>query len=319
MPAAGPRGPAGGTTLSTSPATPQPRADAVGTPPFRCAAAALERGDALSGSATHVAAFLVVEHHGPWGTAVLRDSRLDPDVRRHLSVTGAVRVLLARRHHRAHRGSTYAVFVCFPHEQRLLRHEVGDHRELLDLDVAALARGDAPAGWQPEPGPLYGVCTHGRHDACCAERGRPVAAALTAARPEQTWEVSHVGGDRFAANLLVLPEGLCYGQVTADEAPALAQRHDDGRLDLDRLRGRASRPMHVQHAEIALRRHLGEDRRDAVRVVRRDGAVTVFAHGADTWSVGVERRLTDVEGQLTCGAAGVGRVPVFEVVSLERV
>ena len=101
------------------------------------------------------------------------------------------------------------------------------------------------------------MCTHGRHDACCAERGRPVAAALTAARPEQTWEVSHVGGDRFAANLLVLPEGLYYGQVTADEAPGLAQRarRRAGSTSTGCAAG-ASRPMHVQHAEIALRRHL---------------------------------------------------------------
>ena len=63
------------------------------------------------------------------------------------------------------------------------------------------------------------VCTHGRHDACCAERGRPVAAALAAAHPEQTWEVSHIGGDRFAANVLVLPDGLYYGRVSAADAP----------------------------------------------------------------------------------------------------
>ena len=34
-----------------------------------------------------------------------------------------------------------------------------------------------------------------------------------------TWEVSHIGGDRFAANLLVLPEGLYYGRVVAGRPP----------------------------------------------------------------------------------------------------
>src|SRR4029453_5830608 len=60
----------------------------------------------------------------------------------------------------------------------------------------------------------------GRHGACCAERGRPVAAALAQAHPEETWEVSHIGGDRFAGNLLVLPNGLYYGRL--DPGPALA-------------------------------------------------------------------------------------------------
>lgn len=251
---------------------------------------------------------------------MLRDSRLDADVRQHLSGIGAVRVLLARRHHRAHRGATYTVHLCFPHPQRLLRREVADHRELLDLDVAALARGEEPTGWEVVDGPLYAVCTHGRHDACCAERGRPVAAALAHVRPEETWEVSHVGGDRFAANVLVLPEGLYYGQVTAAGASDLAERHEAGRLDLDHLRGRSSRPMHVQHAEVALRRHLDDDRRDALRVVRRDGATTVFAHGGDTWSVAVERvEQPDAEpARMTCNAAAPGRPARFEVTSLVR-
>ena len=50
-----------------------------------------------------------------------------------------------------------------------------------------------------EPEPMLLVCTHGVHDTCCAVRGRPVAAALARRWPEATWECSHVGGDRFAA------------------------------------------------------------------------------------------------------------------------
>ena len=42
-----------------------------------------------------------------------------------------------------------------------------------------------------------------------------MAAALERLRPGRVWECSHVGGDRFAANVLVLPHGLLYGRVTA--------------------------------------------------------------------------------------------------------
>ena len=77
-------------------------------------------------------------------------------------------------------------------------------------------RGGVPAA-RPVPradaDPLYLVCTHGRHDACCALRGRPVALELDRVRPGRVWETSHVGGDRFAANLLVLPTGEVYGRV----------------------------------------------------------------------------------------------------------
>ena len=80
-----------------------------------------------------------------------------------------------------------------------------------------------------------------------------------------------MGGDRFAANMVVLPEGLYYGRMDPGTAAQVAALHEDGRVDLARLRGRASYPMHVQYAEIALRRHLEEDRLDAVRLGRPTG------------------------------------------------
>jgi hypothetical protein len=167
-------------------------------------------------------------------------------------------------------------------------------------------------------GPLFGVCTHGRHDACCAERGRPVAAALTASHPAETWEISHMGGDRFAANMVVLPEGLYYGRLDPGTASQVAELHEQGRVDLTRLRGRSTYPMHVQYAEIALRRHLEEDRLDAVRLVRRQGWSSVFLRDGVEWSVTV-RRVTREPAQLTCSVERLSPVPVHEVVSIEQI
>jgi (2Fe-2S) ferredoxin len=248
---------------------------------------------------------------------VLRESRLPEGVRTHLGRHKNIKVLLARRHLKAHREPGFEVFVCFPARRLLLTRTVRDHAELLEVDIDAIARGEAP-DWDAVDGPLFGVCTHGRHDVCCAERGRPVAAALTASHPARTWEVSHVGGDRFAANVVALPEGLYYGRMDPGTAGQVASLHEQGRVDLDRLRGRASYPMSVQYAEIALRRHLEEDRLDAVRLVRREGPTSVFRCRDDDWSVTV-RRLTRGEGQLTCGVEKLNPLPVHEVVSLHRI
>lgn len=309
MPPADSRGPARGRPL-----TPSRGGD------FRCSVASEQRLDELAGTATHVTALLLVEHHGPWGTSAPRDSRLPGAVRRHLSTHKNIKVLLARRHHRAHRGSDYRVFLCFPARQLLLTTTFADPEELLGLDLDAVARSEAP-DWPTFDGPVFGVCTHGRHDACCAERGRPVAAALSASHPAQTWEISHMGGDRFAANMVVLPEGLYYGRMEPGSASQVASLHEQGRVDIERLRGRSSYPMPAQYAEIVLRRHLEEDRLDAVRLVRRQGSTCVFAHGSgpdsSEWAVTVSRR-TQGEAQLTCGLERLSPVPVFDVVGLER-
>jgi hypothetical protein len=288
---------------------------------FRCSVASEQRQDDVAGTATHVSAFLLVENHGPWGASAPRDSRLPEDVRRHLATHKNIKVLLARRHHRAHRGDQHRVFLAFPARRQLFASTFVDPDELTLLDLDAVSRGEAP-DWARVDGPLFGVCTHGRHDACCAERGRPVAAALTLSHPEETWEISHMGGDRFAANMVVLPEGLYYARMEPESAPEVALLHLAGRLDLTRLRGRSSYPMHVQYAEIALRRRLGEDRLDAVRLVRRQGWTSVFVvHDrgeSQEWAVTVSRR-THGEGQLTCGLERLSPLPAHDVVSIEQI
>lgn len=258
---------------------------------------------------------MLVEHHGPWGASAPRDTRLPAAVKEHLSGHPNVKVLMVRRHDRARRGSSYAVMVGFPGRGELFTTTVTDPAELTAVDLDPIARGEAPP-WTLMPGPLYGVCTHGRHDTCCAERGRPVAAALTAVRPEATWEISHMGGDRFAANLLVLPEGLYYGGLDPASAAAVAERHEQGRLDLAHLRGRSSYPMLVQYAETALRLRLDEDRASALRLVRRRGGEVTFRHEETDWTV-VVRRDEGAAVRLTCGTDRLSPLPVHEVVSIE--
>lgn len=281
---------------------------------FRCTAAAEGRQDDLAGTATHVSAFLLVEHQGPWGASAPRDSRLPDSVKAHLATHQNVKVLLARRHRRAHRTPQYGMFLAFPERGLLLVASYEHPEELTQLDLDAVSRGEAP-DWTELAGPLYGVCTHGRHDACCAEKGRPVAAALSASHPAQTWEISHMGGDRFAANMVVLPEGLYYGRMEPGSASQVAFLHEQGRVDIERLRGRSSYPMQVQYAEIALRRHLEDDRLEALPLVRRRGATSVFLRDGVEWAVTV-RRVFRGEAQLTCSVERLSPLPVFEVLSI---
>ena len=71
--------------------------------------------------------------------------------------------------------------------------------------------------------------------------GRPLARAMPAPGPADVWECSHLGGDRFAANVVVLPHGFYYGQVPGDGAE-LVRAHGRGQVALPWLRGRAGVP-----------------------------------------------------------------------------
>ena len=295
-------------------------------PGFRCAAASVLRDEPLAGTASTVRAFVLLEHAGSWGVDALRDARLPEDLGgplREKAAEAGVRVLLVRRPGRPPQRHHTAVFAAYadPHRPWLERGDLYDKRDILDLDFAALRAGRS-AGLERDPGNVYAVCTHGRHDACCAERGRPVAAALSAAHPGDTWEVSHIGGDRFSGNLLVLPHGLYYGRLDAPTAVAVGGDHEAGHLELDHLRGRSGYAMPVQAAEIALRRELGETRNDAVRLTHRsrDGAATeaVFAVGGSSWAVLVQTTASETT-RLTCQASRENAIPAHHITSITRV
>jgi len=293
---------------------------------FRCAAAALSRDEPLTGTASQVRAYLLVENPGPWGTEALRDVRLPDEVKRALrtrSAAAGVRTLLVRRHAGADPAPGLRVFAAWadPDEPWLETSTLAAPEVLLDLDLDALGRGESP-GLTPADEPVLCVCTHGRHDACCAELGRPTAAALAASHPEHTWEVSHIGGDRFAANVLVLPDGLYYGRVGAEAAPGLVDVHRSGHLDLDRLRGRSGFGFPVQVAEVALRRSGGEARLGAVRLERGerrgdDRHVRLAAAGT-SYDVVVRCSVAAEPHLLTCRALRDNPQPTYDVVSVEK-
>src|SRR5439155_25430625 len=106
---------------------------------------------------------------------------------------------------------------------------LADAVETLDLDLDRASSGLPTGAGRLETEPLYLVCTHGRHDPCCAERGRPLAAAMSDAGGDRAWECSHIGGDRFAGNLLCFPHGLYFGRAGPQDGPRIAAAYARGK------------------------------------------------------------------------------------------
>jgi hypothetical protein len=138
--------------------------------------------------------------------------------------------------------------------------EYGADADLLELPL------DGSSG-RPDPAATYLVCAHSRHDICCAVRGRPVAGALADVRPGQVWECSHIGGERFAASVLVLPSGMMYGRVQLWLVEQLVAAVDADEVVAPLLRGRIGFAPVAQAAMAFAYEQLGLRRRDAVRVV----------------------------------------------------
>jgi hypothetical protein len=264
-----------------------------------CADLSRDNSEPLAATASRIDHWLLVEYRGLWSRAPLAGSGLSDEVKEHvraqLNAVAPARLLFIKGgRRRGHKG--IAVYHGSTRERgsRFFRHELASYDELLELDLRSEA-GEALDQ------PLFVVCTHGKRDRCCAVYGRPLFDSLrNELGDEWVWQCSHVGGDRFAGNLVVFPHGLYFGRVGAADVPAVVDASLDGRVYLERYRGRCVYPFAVQAAEHAVRSDEGLTRIDDLWLEHVD-------RGGDAWRVvfrsrdgGLhERTVTRELGELT--------------------
>ena len=202
-------------------------------------------------------AWLLIEHPGPWPHEAAEAAQPAPlgDLVRAAAELG-VRVQMIRRPGRRRVGDERRVFLGWTagREPWLRRGQVSaSSPDLCERDLKELAAGVMPSFGSAAAEPVFLVCTHGKRSACCARFGAPLAQALSARHPGKIWETTHVGGHRFAANLVILPHGLYYGPVGVDAATAAISAYQRGTVTPVRYRGRAepAADQEAEHARLA--------------------------------------------------------------------
>ena len=228
-----------------------------------CAEVSAAAGESVAATASRVEHWVLVEYSGYWPYDPLDATVFAGGLRAHLESQLArlplSRLLLVRRPGRARREHVRLVYGATPERGGTFRALTLDrHADLLRLDVAGALLGESEVLGEPLEHPLLLVCTHGKRDRCCARYGQALCAALHERAPEGwVWQASHVGGDRFAGNLVCLPEGLYFGRVGRPDVEDVLSRYLEGAIGLERYRGRSCYPFAVQAAELAVRQRAG--------------------------------------------------------------
>jgi hypothetical protein len=284
------------------------------TAAFRCAEDAESRGEALTGTASRADRFLLVEFPTPWPHKAL--DAFSDELRAALDAAcqamSAKLLLIRRPGGRSPTSGRYlqdgerrwAVY-----DARQRRSQWGVWSTEADLGSLVEAATSVPSdGWAADPVVL--VCTHARHDACCGLRGRPVAVALAAAHGDLVWECTHVGGHRFAANLVFPLDGTYYGRVEADTAVDIVDSHlEKSEVSAEHVRGFSWMAPAAQVVAVEAHRRWGPAGADDVE------AVSVEPLGADRWRVELTggevlpssmtaevERVTGPEARMSCQA-----------------
>jgi hypothetical protein len=275
--------------------------------PF-CSDIARENDEPLGATASRIDHWLLVEYRGLWSSDALAGSGLSDQVKARLRELRLqrprTRLLLIRRPDRR-RHPTLAVYAASSLEGKewLGGLEIAEHEDLRDLDPWDAAT--------PNDEPLFLACTHGKHDPCCARRGRPLFDALSEQLDSgSAWQSTHIGGDRFAGNMLCLPHGVYYGRVERDDVSLVVDEYLNGRISLAHYRGRSCWPFAVQAAERRIRAEEGLTGLDDVSLASAE-------RRGDRWAVAfdtpVGRRELEVVAelgeltQLTCNSEAAKR------------
>ena len=257
-----------------------------------CSDLCLASGEPLLGTAGQVDVWLMVEYKPVWRAKATDDNDLAGPMKAWLERTVAAYAAKGQKARpqfiRRPELDTTDVSLFVGADGELLHFE-GDYAAIAALDLSE----GSDAGFARIEDPHYFVCTNGQRDLCCARYGLPVYARLRELAGRRVWQTTHVGGHRFAPNVLALPQGALYGRVFADEVEAFFAAVERGELALSHLRGRAALPPAAQVAETLI---------DGARALRGiDGDLVTFETAAGARSVSVRESDSAFEVIASCG------------------
>jgi hypothetical protein len=207
---------------------------------YSCSQISQATGIPLHGTATEAQVWILLEYSEKWPAQWLHGNTLPPNIQTWThyleeQIPKSRVAFIKQENHRSVKSLYLAV--TDPSDPRLHHFEWNDYDDLLDLDLPAVVNGDSAHGLVQDR--LVCVCTHGLRDRCCAKLGLPVYSALTGEPMLDAWEITHVGGHRFAANATIFPSGIMYGYVTPTDAPIIGNAARNNSIHLPNYRGRS--------------------------------------------------------------------------------
>ncbi len=227
-----------------------------------CQALASAQNEPMLGTADQVDIWIALEYRGDWHAQALADNGLPAasqvwlreNLRALVAAGRRPRALLIRQDDNAGTPDAGLRLLMAVHQAdsaRLLSFQLADADTLHALDLSRCLCAVPPQA-QLLTQPQYLVCTNARRDACCGRLGVPLYQALRAKLGDRVWQCTHLGGHRFAANLLSLPDMSLYGRLQVPDLDAFLTLAESGGSPARWLRGRSWYPNPVQAAETLL-------------------------------------------------------------------
>lgn len=220
---------------------------------YFCSAASRYFKEQLNGTAANSAVFILIEYNSPF-PAKVTEANIDKEwlkKTQQLAKAHNGKVLLVRNK-TSNAESCKITFVDCNKCSYFTISTTAD--KYTAVDMSALLAADETV-WQNDP--FFLVCTNGKKDKCCSKFGLPVYKFFESFNTDvPVWESSHVGGDRFAANVVAMPYGIYYGHVAVEDVGHILVRTLLKKIYKNNYRGLSRRSFFEQSIECYVRDHL---------------------------------------------------------------
>ncbi len=224
-----------------------------------CSQMSSQSGEHLYGTALEVKDWFLLEYSGVWKRDAFPESALPEKVKEHLGgflssfEESRIQLIGGPGPSKGNLAFYYAHSSEF--SPKLYKFEIEKYEDLLSIDLPELVEtGEIEKFSCPER--LALVCTHGARDGCCAVAGSGVYKELLKKEGISAWRTTHVGAHRFAANIVMFPEGIYYGRVNTENLEDVISSHLRGEIFLDCYRGRSCFSQTSQVSDYFLRREI---------------------------------------------------------------
>jgi hypothetical protein len=287
-----------------------------------CSELSLATKEEMFGTAPRVDIWLLLEYKQAWSKRAFPSSKIPQVIKKRLSEymdsIPNCRLQLIKRQNAYEDTIKFYVGVSRELEPRLFEFNLSRYEDLLSFDITEIVGGKLISREEP----LFLVCTHGTNDRCCSKFGVPVY--LEAARQEEgflTWQCTHLGGHRFAANFLCLPHGIYYGRVRESSLANLISEYKKENICLETYRGRSCYDSYTQAAEYFLRVNTGIRKIATLKLkgINRLGTnnwIIEFASELDSkiHVMHIERRPSAIEGHTSCRDGEKSLIPQYKLI-----
>ncbi len=220
-----------------------------------CAEVSAALNEPMLGTAPQVGLWILLEVRDTWEPKNLKVNSLPPtanawltDAEHRANKQGLLpRVQFIK--HRRRPSDPLTVMSC--RDGILRRQSIDTYDELSDIDPLTTCM---PV-WEET---LYLICTHGKRDICCSREGLPTWQRLDNLSGGRAWQATHLGGHRFAPNVLTLPSAHMYGRVYQHQAERFFNDVESNKVPTHFLRGNSTLPPVAQVCEPTIRSQGGQ-------------------------------------------------------------